>query len=118
MKHVDADAHAALTGRDNRQILDNLRKLGQARARIILRMPLIAGVNDAPAAMLGAAALAREVGAERIDLLPYHELGVRKYEMLGIPYRGAAFTAPDPDALEQNAAAMREVFPSVQIKHM
>lgn len=118
VKHVDPQAHAVLTGRDNRLILDNLRRLGQTGARVILRVPVIAGKNDDPGNLLAIAALAREVGAARIELLPYHKLGVQKYQMLGIPYRGAALTAPESDVLAQRAAEMRKTFPSVEIKQM
>ena len=50
------------------------------------RIPVIPGFNDSIDAARGFAALLKCVGAKRAQLLPFHQLGEKKYEMLGMDY--------------------------------
>ncbi|MBR6372760.1 MAG: glycyl-radical enzyme activating protein, partial [Victivallales bacterium] len=78
------EKHEKLTGMPAELILDNLKNLDQARASIILRCPLIPGVNDSDAELMHIAALANECShVQRIDLEPYHPLGEGKSQKLG-----------------------------------
>ena len=85
------DRHRELTGVDSDLILANLRFLDSAGARIVLRAPLIPGLNDREADLLHLAAVAESLtGVRRIDLEPYHPLGENKALRLGREpgYRG------------------------------
>jgi pyruvate formate lyase activating enzyme len=88
IKHMDPAEHLRLTGRDNRLILDNARRLAQAGRELVIRVPLIAGFNDRRAAIEAVADFIRSSlpGVRRIDLLPYHRLGEPKYQRLGKDY--------------------------------
>ena len=118
IKHTDPEAHRQLTGQSNERILDNLGRLAARGARIILRVPVVAGGNDSLDNLLAAARLAAQYQVERIELLPYHKLGVRKYEMLGRHYAGAAFQTPEPEDLAQKTTEMRKIFPDTVVKKM
>ncbi len=118
IKHPNAQAHRRLTGRGSGPILRNLSRLAAHGARIILRVPVVAGCNDAAGTLLKTAQLAKRNRVERVELLPYHKLGIRKYEMLGLQYGGAALCTPEPEELSQKAALMRQIFPNTVIKKM
>ena len=96
-KATDPVRHEELTGAANEIILDNLRWLHAAGANIVLRCPLVPGVNDHAEHLHAIAALSRELPDLRgLELLPYHESGAGKYERLGLrrPDLGAAPVTP------------------------
>ncbi len=96
-KITDPAAHRAWTGRDNRLIRENLELLNREGAEIILRCPVIPGVNDTPEHFRGIAELTNEYPRIRqVDLLPYHALGNSKRCQLGLPKDG--FEVPDDQA--------------------
>ena len=84
IKTMDEAKHLRLTGRDNRLILSNLEFLSGAGAEIVLRCPLIPGLNDTPSELAKIGELAERLsGVTGIDVEPYHPLGVSKAERLG-----------------------------------
>lgn len=93
-KVTDPKEHLKWTGRDNRLIRENLVRLCQSGAQVVLRCPLIPGVNDTDTHFEGIAALTHELpGLTQVDLLPYHALGNDKRRQLSLPPDG--FTVPD-----------------------
>ena len=50
---------------------------------LIVRVPLIPGVNDSPESLGALADFVWQLGLRRIDLLPYHKIGADKYGRLG-----------------------------------
>lgn len=91
LKHMDPDRHRVLTGVSNEKILDNIQRLCEELpkrgGRVILRMPLVPGYNDDDEAVASAARFAAGLaGRPEINLLPYHNLGQSKYEMIGEEY--------------------------------
>lgn len=54
---------------------------------VLPRLPVIPGFNEALTDADGIAQRLIEVGAKRVQLLPFHQFGERKYEMLEVPYR-------------------------------
>ncbi len=87
LKHPDAAVLKRVTGGDLAVILKNLSLVAEHRAEdIVLRVPIIPGFNNAPDVILRIYALAQSYGIQRVDLLPYHRLGVEKYERLGLGY--------------------------------
>ncbi|MFN8453071.1 MAG: glycyl-radical enzyme activating protein [Anaerolineae bacterium] len=86
LKHTDDKTHRLHTGVGNGLILSNLRHLADAGMPVIIRVPLIPGFNTDPASLSAIAAFARDLGFNRLDLLPYHTLGQAKYAALGREY--------------------------------
>ena len=104
-KITDPELHRRYTGVDNRLIAENLKKLHAAGAEIVLRCPVIPGVNDTPEHFAGIARLARELPRLlRIDLLPYHALGNDKRAQLGLSPDG--FHAPGEETVNAWRAAL------------
>jgi len=85
VKLADPAAHRRFTGRDNALILDNLRRLDKAGARIWLRVPVIPGVNADEGSIRAIGGIAAALAhVERIELNNYHRLGESKYPSLGM----------------------------------
>ena len=83
-KASDPMEHKRLTGVDNTLILNNLRSLSAAGARIHLRCPLIPGINDSTDHLINIGAIAESLaGIEEVHVIPYHPMAKGKYKMLG-----------------------------------
>ena len=84
-KETDPRKHKEYTGVDNKKIIDNLRRLNHAGARIILRCTIIPGINDRDDHFKAIAGLTKELNnVEGAELLFYHDLGVSKAERMGL----------------------------------
>lgn len=99
LKHLDPAVHQQYTGQDNALILVNLRRLSAAGAKIHLRLPLVAGVNDDDPHIQAVIAFARTLHITQVSLLPYHRTGNDKYQRLG--WSCPALSAPDPERLNE-----------------
>lgn len=99
-KLTDPEAHRAWTGADNLLIRENLKKLHDSGAGIVLRCPVIPGVNDTDSHFRGIGQLTRELPRLiRADLLPYHALGNDKRAQLGLNADG--FSVPDEETVRR-----------------
>ncbi|MBR5108561.1 MAG: glycyl-radical enzyme activating protein [Clostridia bacterium] len=88
-KITDPSAHQRWTGVDNRLIYENLKALCGRGADVVLRCPVIPGVNDTLSHFQGIAELAGALpGIRQVDLLPYHALGNDKRMQLGLKRDG------------------------------
>ena len=87
IKHIDPAAHKELTGHDNRNILAFARYLADKKVPMWIRHVVVPGITDDPVqlARLGAF-MAGLPNVVSLDVLPYHELGVAKYQQLGLEY--------------------------------
>jgi pyruvate formate lyase activating enzyme len=88
IKSMDAALHADWTGQSNDRTLDNIRRLAGQDLPLIIRTPVIPGVNDSDKE-IGAIAdfVAGLPNLRYYELLPYHPLGLGKYESLGMVSR-------------------------------
>jgi pyruvate formate lyase activating enzyme len=102
IKHLDPVRHAELAGAGNAQVLDNFRRLLEAGKAVVVRFPLLPGIND-DAGHLAALGdlLAKSAPGIRIDILPFHRLGNSKYAGLGREYSMEHLAVPSAErALE------------------
>jgi pyruvate formate lyase activating enzyme len=85
IKATNPEVHRRLCGRDNSQILANLDYLAGAGAKILLRLPLVPGINDSEEHLAGIADLLKRypeiTGAQ---LMPYHRMGSAKATRFGL----------------------------------
>lgn len=87
VKSVNPERHSRFTGRDNRLILHNLRKLAEIHREVVVRYPLIPGYNDRMEDIAGLIWLYKSIeGLDHLELEAYHRYGESKYDMLGRPY--------------------------------
>jgi pyruvate formate lyase activating enzyme len=84
LKLVDDARHRTFTGVSNEPILENLRRLSRRGHHIVLRVPVIPGINDDQRNLHQIGTFAAGLPSlERVDLLPYHRIGRDKYQRLG-----------------------------------
>ena len=97
LKHPAPEVHREVTGVDNEQVLENLSALIAADADVVVRMPLIPGINDDGGTVRAIARLAAERGIERITLLPYNPATPGKYSWVRRepPLPGAERQSPE-----------------------
>jgi pyruvate formate lyase activating enzyme len=108
VKLMDEARHRRCTGVSNAPILENLRRLAGHGQRIVLRLPLIPGVNDDAGNVRATGALAAELRIPEVDVLPYHQAGVDKYGRLEMDYTLPDTRPPDAEQMEKVAATLRE----------
>jgi len=100
IKHMNEDKHKALTGVSNRLILSNLERIA-AMNQVIVRMPLIPDINDDEENIKAVATFLSRLGKiEEVHLLPYHRLGVSKYEKLKKEYKLDKIAPPVQGGIE------------------
>lgn len=89
LKSIDERKHRELTGKDNKLILENARRLAASRVKVQFRMPLVSGLNDGPDDIQTVADFLRSLNPDNpfsIEIMPYHRLGMGKYEALDREY--------------------------------
>ena len=103
LKHMDSSLHREFTGKSNRQILDNARLAAESGTPVMFRMPLVPGVNDTKQNIRATADFVRRLEGDNvhgIELMPYHRMGMGKYESLDRLYALNDLSPSDPDHVE------------------
>ena len=109
MKTWDPERHKRLTGMDVAPTLEFARRLGVRKKPMWVRYVLVPGLTDDPDDVAKTAAFAAGLGnVERVDVLPFHQMGRYKWQKLGIPYTLDETAAPSPDLVERTLAIYRE----------
>ena len=84
LKLMDADRHREYTGAGNERILANLRAAMLVPKPLVVRIPVVPGINDDDRNISATIEFLGSVGAKRVDLLAYHQTGREKYRRLGL----------------------------------
>ena len=89
IKHLDSDKHKEKTGVGNELILENAVKAAEKVKEMIVRVPLIPDYNDSLKHIKNLAKFVKEElkDVNKVDLLPYHTIGVSKAAQIGMEYR-------------------------------
>ena len=102
MKFFSAEKHKKYTGVDNALIKENLikKKKGFPSVELIVRTPVIPGINDDEEELNNIADFLKQVpGLNDYELLPFHSFGAPKYEQLGIEYAVKDLKAQDKEEI-------------------
>ena len=100
IKTMDSDLHRQVTGAPNEQILANLHRLTDSGAPVIVRTPIVPGVNDSAEAVEAIAAFVAGLPSPvYYELLPFHPMATGKYRSLGLDYRAAKLKRPSPETM-------------------
>lgn len=87
LKHIDAAVHRDLTGVNNANVLDAAKYLSEIGKSVWIRHVLVPGVTDDADALTRLGAFIRTLGnVHKVEVLPYHTLGVAKWKALGLNY--------------------------------
>lgn len=116
IKEFNKARHQTLTGRSNEQTLRTAEWLEQHGKPFWLRYVLVPGISYFEEDII---ALGQALGAyqmiERVEILPYHTLGVHKYEAMGQEYKLKATKENTPEQLEAARQLFERYFKKVVI---
>ncbi len=116
IKHMATFEHQSLTGVRNDVVLHNLRYLVKAGREVIIRYPMIPGMNDSEENLNAMEALFTEMPALReIHILPYHSIANGKYKRLGVENTMEGVAEPTHDRVAQVADRFRKLGLTVKI---
>ena len=103
IKHIDDEACKNLTGHSNKNTLDFARFLSDNGKKLWIRQVLVPNLTDDEESLQKTRAFIDTLqGVEKVEVLPYHTLGVVKYEKLGLEYPLKGVEAPTKERV-QNA---------------
>lgn len=101
IKHIDSAEHKKLTGWPNENILDCARYLSDINKPIWIRHVLVPTITDKDEYLYQLRAFIETLNnVEKIEVLPYHSLGVYKWENLNIPYTLKDIPEPTPESVK------------------
>ena len=107
IKHADPEGHKQLTGCDSTRILAFGDELARRNIKVVIRHVIVPGITDS---VEECEALGRLIAPWRnvvgLELLPYHTMGVVKYEQLGIDYPLAGVPPMDKVRIPELRAAV------------
>ena len=107
IKEMDEEKHRSLTGQGNANILQMARYLSDHGKAMWIRHVLVPGLTDEEEGLRSLRAFLDTLKTvERVEILPYHTLGVFKWENLGIPYSLEGVEPPSEEAVRRAEALL------------
>ncbi len=115
LKVFDPELHLRYIGKGLNQICDNLLKLSASQRPIIVRTPVIGGVNDTEEEISNIASFIKDIeGLLYYELLPHHNLGNSKRKSLGLQEE-LSFYTPTRERMRELARAARAFVREVKL---
>ncbi len=100
IKNIDPEAHKELTGVDNANILQMAKEISDIGIPMWIRHVLVPGGSDNDDYLRRTRQFIDTLKTvEKVEVLPYHTLGVPKYQELGIPYRLDGVESPTAERI-------------------
>ena len=110
LKTSDPERHKRLTGMDVGPTWEFARRLSALRRPMWVRYVLVPGLTDDAEDIAKTAQFAASLGiVERVDVLPFHQMGRYKWQRLGLTYTLDQTSPPSPDLVERVLASFRGV---------
>jgi pyruvate formate lyase activating enzyme len=108
IKAWDPERHKRVTGMDVAPTLEFARRLAARKRSVWLRFVLVPGWTDDPDDVSHIARFAAGLGnVERVDVLPFHQMGRYKWEKLGLKYECGDVESPSTDLVERTVGIFR-----------
>lgn len=104
LKLWDSEEHKKYTGTSNEKILMNFETIEKEK-RVIVRIPVIAGISETVFEPFADFLKGRK-NLEYVEILPYHNLGEKKYQKLG--RKNPMFKAPTTEFLEEKSRIFKK----------
>ena len=102
IKHIEPEKHKALTGHSNENILDMAEYLNEIKKPVWIRHVLVPGLTDDTESLTGIRYFLDTLSnVEKVEVLPYHTLGIYKWEALGIEYSLKDTDPPSKEAVKR-----------------
>jgi pyruvate formate lyase activating enzyme len=116
LKVMDETKHRKFTGASSELALNNLEALSEEGHSIVVRVPIIPGINDDEENIRETGALAARLRSlERVDLLPYHDAALQKYARFDKHYELPETRPPSEEHMTDLARTLRGFGLQVQI---
>lgn len=115
IKHIDSKKHFDLTGHDNKNILSFAEYLSKNNISLWIRYVVVSGLTDNTEDLIN---LGMFIGTlktlEALDVIPYHTMGIAKYEKMGIKYPLADI---QKCSLEESLLAKKHIIEGIKRLH-
>jgi pyruvate formate lyase activating enzyme len=109
LKFLDRNRHKKFTGSSNISILENLQRLSKLGHNLIVRVPIIPGLNADEENLHAIGAFAAALPSlNRVDILPYHRAAINKYERLHRAYEFSELLPPSEDRMAEVSGIFEE----------
>jgi pyruvate formate lyase activating enzyme len=109
LKAIDPDVHKRLTGMENGPVHEFARRLAARKHPVRIRYVVVPGYTDNMDEIGRMADFAAELGnVERVDVLPFHQMGRFKWEKLGMDYKLKDAQPPPKEIIDQALARFRK----------
>ena len=115
IKHINNEIHAWYTGVGNALILENFKKIVDMGKEIVARIPIIPTVNTDSETIEEYISLLKQLKVKSVNVLPFHQLGEAKYEMIGLPYAFKGVKPPSCDLMKSIKQRISDVGIDVKI---
>jgi len=115
LKIYDDEKHIKYTGVSNKKILENLKKLSELGKNIYVRMPIIRGINDNDEHIDKSIEFLSNLNILQVNVLPYHKLGMDKYDRLTMEYKLAGDEKPEAERMAEIEEKFRDAGIKVKI---
>lgn len=106
LKHYNTQKHFEVTNVYNEAIIYNLKAVISQGKEVIIRIPVIPGVNNSLDDAQEFCDLIKEVGGTKVNLLPFHQFGQKKYSLINKEYNFADV----PQLHEEDLQQYKEIF--------
>ena len=108
IKHIDEKACKTLTGQSNAHTLAFAKFLSEHGKSVWIRQVLVPGITDDEETLRKTRAFIAELAnVEKVEVLPYHTMGVNKYEKLGMEYPLGDLQAPTKERVAYAKRVLR-----------
>jgi pyruvate formate lyase activating enzyme len=110
LKAIEPELHRRLTGMENKPVHEFARRLAQRKHPVWIRFVIVPGWTDNMDEIGRMADFAAGLGnVQRVDVLPFHQMGRFKWEKLGMEYQMRDAAPPSPEKMKEAVARFRQV---------
>lgn len=109
LKLMDDVRHRQWTDMSNKMILSNLQRLAEAGKNLLVRIPIIPGINDDEENLRQTGIFLASLSHHpSVELLPYHNIATAKYASLGLEYGLDEIHPPTKEKMQAHIACLKE----------
>jgi pyruvate formate lyase activating enzyme len=109
IKHIDPEKYKTITSQALQPTLDFMNYLHQNNKPVWLRYVLVPGYSDDENDLKKWAEYASQFNnVERVDVLPFHQMGIHKWEELGKEYKLKNVKSPTPEEVKRAELIFKE----------
>jgi len=109
IKHTSNEGYKYITGNDITSVEEFISELNKSGTKVWIRQVVTPGITDTREYILSLKEYIKKINnIERIDLLPYHTMGIEKYNKLGIPYPLGGVPPMDKDKVNELYKILKE----------